>query len=111
MAIYSSKEHPVPRRKSKPKPNPWENDADFMALKAAIANGKMKPQEQLWMYIDEPAAQKKMGLKFPARTANDTMNRFIKSLGLASDYYSEKYGTNIPGQMILAITYDPPRSK
>jgi hypothetical protein len=108
MPIFSSKEQPVPRRKSKPKPNPWDRDADFTALKAAIANGKMKPQEQVWMYIDAYGTAKKYGLKFPARTAADSMRRFIKSLGLESDYYAEKYETNQPGQWILAVTYDPP---
>src|ERR1700757_4885899 len=108
MAIYSSKEQPVPKRKSKPKPNPWDRDADFTAIKAAIANGKLKPNEQVWMYIDEYGASKKMSLKFPARTAADSMRRFIKSLGLESDYYAEKYETNTPGQWILAVTYAPP---
>jgi hypothetical protein len=108
MPIFSSKEQPVPRRKSKPKPNPWDRDADFTALKSAISSGRMKPLEQVWIYVDNAAMQKKMGLKFPARTATDSMRRFIRSLGLESDYYVRKDETNTPGQTMVVVTYAPP---
>jgi hypothetical protein len=103
VAIFSQ----IPRRKSKPKPNPWDQQPDYQALKAAVASGRMKPKEQKAMNIDAAAMGEKLGLKDPVRAAGDSMRRWIRAMNLQHDYWSEKYETNTPGVYVLVVTYDP----
>jgi hypothetical protein len=102
------KDDQIPKRKSKPKDNPWDRHADFVALKAAVSNGRMKPLERLGMAVEEYGDGKKMGQKFPARSATDSLRRFIRSLNLQADYHVEKYETNTPGVWMVTVTYEPP---
>jgi hypothetical protein len=107
MAILSSLTETVPRRKSKPKPNPWDSQPDYQALKAAVASGRMKPSEQKAMMINAAEMGEKLGLKDPVRAAGDGMRRWIRSMNLQHDYWSEKYETNTAGLYTLVVTYDP----
>jgi len=98
----------VPKRKRKPKPNPWDRQQDFQALKAAITGGRMTPKETRTMLIDVAEMGPKLCLKDPARAAADAMRRFIREMGLSTDYWSEKFETRTPGQYALVVCYDPP---
>ena len=112
MAIFSSTMVKVPKRKSKYiRPNPWDREEDFQALKAAISNGRMKPLEQKGMHIDQAAMGEKLGLKDPVRAAADAMRRYIRKLGVQADYWSEKYETQERGVYVLVVTYEPAQSK
>ena len=95
MAIFSSTVVKVPKRKSKYiRPNPWDREEDFQALKAAISNGRMKPLEQKGMHIDQAAMGEKLGLKDPVRAAADNMRR-----------------TQDRGIYVLVVTYEPATAK
>ena len=111
MAVFSSLTAEVPKRKSKPKPNPWDRNEEFQALKAAIAGGRMKPMEQKFMHIHQAKMGERMGLKDPARAAADSMRRYIRALGVEADYWSEKYETQTPGVFALVVTYEPAQGK
>ncbi len=96
-----------PRRKGKPKANPLERHEDYLKLKAMIANGRMKPQESAGILLDA-ADRQKLDLKYPARAAADSLRRFVRGLGLASDYHVVKYETDTPGVWAVTVTYAPP---
>jgi hypothetical protein len=98
----------APKRKSKPKPNPFEQHGEYLKLKALIANGKMKPQEVAGIYLDGSDA-KALDLKYPARTAADSLRCFVRQMGLAADYHIVKYETDTPGVWAVSVTYEPPR--
>jgi hypothetical protein len=98
---------PAPRRKSKPKPNVFDRIDAFLQLKAFISSGKAKPQEQAGITLDQYDGRK-LGLKFPARAAADSLRRFVRSLGLEADYHVLKYETNEPGVWWIGVTYEPP---
>ena len=110
MAIFSSVTEQVPKRKSRgrPRPNPWDHEPDYQALKAAVASGRMKPKEQKGIHIEAAVIGEKLGLKDPVRAAADGMRRWIRAMGLSADYWSEKYETQTPGVYALVVTYDPP---
>ena len=96
-----------PKRKSKPKDNPMERDENYLKLRGVIAGGKMRPKEQAHLILDGDDG-KRLGLKYPARTATDQLRRFIKSMRLESEYRVHKYETNTPGSWAVVVTYDPP---
>lgn len=110
MAVFSSLKAELPERKYTPRPSPWDSNYDFQALQAAIAQGKMKPKEQKGMHIEAAAMAKKLGMNDPVRSAYNTMRKWIRKMGLESDYYCGRYETNSPGVWVLTITYDPPQT-
>lgn len=96
-----------PRRKGKPKENPLERLDVYLQLKAIIAGGKMKPQEIKTLILDASDGNR-LGLKFPARAAADSLRRFLRGSGLASDYRVIKYETDSPGVWAVSVSYEPP---
>lgn len=107
--IYTQADGPPPRRKSKPKARPVLNTPEYLQLTARISSGKMKPFEFAGCYVDSTDA-KRMGSKFPARSLTDAVRQFIKSAGLSSDYWVEKYETHEPGVWTVRVVYEPPSS-
>jgi hypothetical protein len=71
----------APKRKSKPKESPIERHEAYLKLRATIASGKMKPQEQAGIYLD-PSDAEKLGIKHPARTAAECLRRTLHILSL-----------------------------
>jgi hypothetical protein len=102
MELRTPQMGPPPSRKSRPKPNPLDKLEPYTQLKALIAHGKIKPNEEYGITID-PTDAKRIGLKFPARTATDGLRRFVKELGLQSDYQVVKYETRDPGSWYVCV--------
>ena len=93
MKLWTGK---PPLRKARPKPSPLDRLDAYVQLKALISHSKIKPHEEVGIFIDDADA-KRLGLKYPARTAADGLRRFVKDLGLESEYQIVKYETRDPG--------------
>ena len=76
----------TPEWKGKPKASPLDGDADFQQLKQVIISGSMKRNEQAGLYVHEIEDGKRLGLKYPARTVRDTLNRLLKDNELEANY-------------------------
>lgn len=108
--LYSSLDGPLPRRKSKPKPDPLADFEPYLALRAAVLSGKMKPMEEKGFML-RPTDAQQLGLKFPERTAVDRLRAAIRAAGLQSDMHAHKYETDSPGVWWIGVRYEPPRTK
>lgn len=108
--LYSSLDGPLPRRKSKPKPDLLAHFEPYLALRAAVLSGKMKPMEEKGFFIT-PADAQEIGTKFPARMAVDRIRGAIRAAGLQADMHVHKYETDSPGVWWIGVRYEPPRVK
>lgn len=107
MKLWTGK---APLRKARPKPNPLDNLDAYVQLKTLISHGKIRPNEEVGIFIDNADA-KRLGLKFPARTAADGLRRFVRELGLASEYQVVKYETRDPGVWSVNVRNTTPNTK
>lgn len=101
MQLLTPKMGP-PKRKARPKPNPLDKLEVYIQLKTLISHNKIRPSEEYGITID-PADSKKLGLKYPARTAADGLRRFVRELGLQSEYQIVKYETRDPGTWYVCV--------
>lgn len=110
MQLRTPKMGLPPLRKAKPKPNPLDKLDAYTQLKALISHGKIRPSEEYGITID-PADATRLGLKYPARTAADGLRRFVRDLGLSSDYQVVKYETRDPGVWYVCVRNTTPLTK
>lgn len=121
--LWSSKTGPAPARKGRPRANPIETFEPYLALRAYVLSGKMKPMEEVGLFI-RPADVEKMQnlyngrgraagrpLLYPARVIADQLRRALRAAHLESDYTVVKYETDTPGVWFVKVRYEPPRTK
>ena len=104
MKIYSGEK---PKRFYPKQQNSVETTPEYMQVLAQITNGKLRPFEQGIGLTFDPDDAKALKLKFPARTAQESLKRFIKSAGLESDYAVSRIEVS-PGVETVYVSYEPP---
>jgi hypothetical protein len=98
----------VPRRLRKRDPNAIEEAPEFKALKAAIANNRMAPGEQVGLSFDSDD-KKKLDMKWPARVAADALKRWLSESQITELYQVRKF--NIEGRQFVSVTRRKARQK
>jgi hypothetical protein len=110
MKFWMSTEGPAPVRKRKQITNALEEHAEYSQLKAVITHGRMRQNQEAYITMGTTDAQK-LGYKWPWRAAVDSLRRYVKSMGLETDYTISKYETDTPGVWAIRVRYEPPMVK
>ncbi len=110
MEFWLSDTKPVPERKRKQITSELEAHDEYLKIKNVILSGRMRPMQSAIITMG-PEDAKKLGYKWPWRTAVDSLRRLVKSMGLEADYAVKKYETSTPGVWAIVATYEPPITK
>lgn len=110
MKFWMNTQAPAPTRKRKQITNALEEHAEYSQLKAVITHGRMKPFQEAYITMG-PDDASKVGYKWPWRSAVDSLRRYVKSMGLQTDYTVTKYETDTPGVWAVRVRYEPPMVK
>jgi hypothetical protein len=89
----------VPRRVRKRQPNVIERSPEFKALVGALH--RLAPGEQAGLSFD-PIDQKKLGIRWPARVAADSLRRWLTETRLSDFYRIRKF--KIEGRQFVSVT-------
>ena len=108
--LIRSSDGPLPQRKRKPKPDPLIDFEPYLALRAAVLNGKFRPMEEKGIFV-RPQDAAKLGLRWPWRVVADRLRHAIKAAGLDGDFHVIKYETDTPGVWFVKVRYEPPMVK
>ena len=108
MEFYLSDDtRPIPERKRKLITSALEGHTEYNQIKSVILSGRMKPMQTAVITMG-PADAKKLGFKWPWRTAVDSLRRLVRSMNLQNDFTIRKYETAAPGVWAIVATYEPP---
>lgn len=110
MEFWISDSKPAPERKRKQITSALEAHDEYLKMKNVILSGRMKPLQSAVITMG-PDDAKKLGYKWPWRTAVDSLRRLIRSMGLETDYTLRKYETQTSGVWAIVATYEPPMAK
>jgi hypothetical protein len=111
MEFYLSDDtRPIPERKRKLITSALEGHTEYNQIKSVILSGRMKPMQTAVITMG-PADAKKLGFKWPWRTAVDSLRRLVRSMNLQNDFTIRKYETAAPGVWAIVATYEPPMAK
>ena len=111
MEFYLSDDtRPIPERKRKLITSALEGHTEYNQIKSVILSGRMKPMQTAVITMG-PADAKKLGFKWPWRTAVDSLRRLVRSMNLQNDFTIRKYETAAPGVWAIVATYAPPMAK
>lgn len=107
MEFWMSDSKPAPQRKRKNVVSALESYEEYLKLKHVVLSGRMKQMQSAIITLG-PDDCKRLGYKWPWRTAADSLRRLVKSMGLERDYVIHKYESDTPGVWCVMVTYDPP---
>lgn len=110
MKFWTSENGPPPARKRKQVTSELDKHEEYLKLKAMLFSGRMRPNEMAGIYMG-PDDAKKLGYKWPWRTATDSLRRLVRSMHLEADYEVTKYETDQSGVWFVGIKYNPPLVK
>ena len=107
MEFWMSNEKPAPERKRKQITSALEAHEEYLKMRTVILGGRMRAMQSAIITMG-PDDAKKLGYKWPWRTAVDSLRRLVKSMNLQADYTIRKYETATPGVWAIQATYEPP---
>jgi hypothetical protein len=111
MEFYLSDDtRPIPERKRKQITSALEGLPEYTQIKNLILNGRLRHGETAVITLG-PADAKKLGFKWPWRTAVDGLRRVVRSTGREADFIIRKYETSTAGVWAIVATYEPPITK
>lgn len=110
MKFWMSSQAPPPVRKRKQITNALEEHTEYAQLKGVITHGRMRRNEEAYITMG-PSDADQLGYKWPWRAAVDSLRRYVKSMGLETDYVVSKYETDTPGVWAIRVRYEPPMVK
>lgn len=94
---------PAPKRKRKQITSTLEEHEEYQKIKAVILEGRIRPMQSAIITMG-PDDAKKLGYKWPWRTAVDSLRRLVKSVGREAEISVRKYETTTPGVWAIVAT-------